>query len=154
MHILDQPALLRWPCPKCKENRDAVERTVLRKTPPVLHISLMRFAWDLSTGDRRKIKHSIAFPTSIDMAQFVEADPEKPPIAPASDIYDLRAILLHKGTSAFHGHYISHVREASCVERPPVLPSLADSAARTDTWFEFDDDTVTKIPPPGSDNVA
>ena len=112
--------LTSWPCPKCKENKDAVERTVLRKVPPVLHISLMRFAWDLATGDRRKIKHSIAFPTSINMAQFVEADPEKPSDTPSSDIYDLRAILLHKGTSAFHGHYISHVREASCVRDLPV----------------------------------
>ena len=95
----------RYACSTCNALRDATRYTKLRKLPPVLHFSLLRFVFDLATLERRKSKHAINFPTLIDMNQFIDK-PE------GENIYELQGILLHRGSSAYHGHYEAMVREA------------------------------------------
>jgi hypothetical protein len=36
-------------------------------------------------------------------------------VAVASDLYELRGVLLHKGASAYHGHYEAQVFDAAYV---------------------------------------
>lgn len=43
-------------------------------------------------------------------------------------IYDLSAILIHKGTAANSGHYIAHIKDEN-----------------TGVWWEFDDEHVSKL---------
>lgn len=43
-------------------------------------------------------------------------------------IYELQAVLMHRGNSACHGHYIAHVRQAS-----------------DNKWYELDDDLATPL---------
>ncbi|KAL1729248.1 hypothetical protein EV714DRAFT_251709 [Schizophyllum commune] len=141
--------LPRYACSTCNALRDATRYTKLRKLPPVLHFSLMRFVYDLKTYERKKSKSAIVFPTVLDMGRFVEGGGEagggKGAAAGAgtskasgsgvtnaaskeSHIYDLRGVLLHKGSSAYHGHYEAQVydTERAC-------------------WFQFNDEIVTKI---------
>lgn len=63
----------------------------------VLHFSLMRFGYDFKANERKKSAASIEFPKSVDMSKFVEG-------SRGPEWYDLRGILIHKGTSAHHGH--------------------------------------------------
>ena len=67
-----------------------------------------RFVYDLATLERRKSKLPLKFPPFLDMRPFVaqgashfETDDES--------LYELRGVLLHKGPSAYHGHYEAQV---------------------------------------------
>lgn len=88
----------------------------------VLHFSILRFVFDLESLTRKKSKHAIKFPTTVDISKFItrhcDAHPadgtsSKTCSCPSSDssseVYELRGILLHKGTSAYHGHYEAKV---------------------------------------------
>ena len=67
--------------------------------------------------ERKKSKHSIAFPTILDMGKFLGSknDREQCPKNDDDNIYELRGILLHKGTSAYHGHYEAQVNDIEYV---------------------------------------
>jgi ubiquitin carboxyl-terminal hydrolase 48 len=67
---------------------------------------------------RKKSKHSISFPTTLDMTRFLgSAADRKSASTKQSDenIYELRGVLLHKGKSAYHGHYEAQVFDATYV---------------------------------------
>ncbi|KAF5315656.1 hypothetical protein D9611_004911 [Ephemerocybe angulata] len=124
----------RYHCPQCNCLQDATRYTELRQLPPVLHISLLRFVYNLQTMERKKQKHAISFPTVLDMNQFLggKQDPNVPEVEdrPRSEdnVYELRGILLHKGSSAYHGHYEAQVYDAELA-----------------SWFQFNDESVTSI---------
>ena len=118
--LLNQPLALlmfkiRYLCSGCRSLQNATRYTELRKLPPVLHFSLMRFVYDLNTMERKKSKHSISFPLSVDMNKFLGSpQTRRHATSTTSDdnIYELRGILLHKGASAYHGHYEAQVFDA------------------------------------------
>ena len=94
--------------------QDAKRYTELRELPPVLHFSLLRFVYDVSTMERKKSKQTIMFPTSIDMDAFVGPEEtrkqrKKGHTKENKNVYELRGVLLHKGASAYHGHYEAQV---------------------------------------------
>jgi ubiquitin carboxyl-terminal hydrolase 48 len=64
--------------------QSATRRTALKTLPPVLHFSLMRFAYDPYSGSRKKSKDTISYPRSITLN---------------NEKYDLRGVVLHQGTS-------------------------------------------------------
>lgn len=72
----------------------------------------MRFIYDLKTMERKKSKHLISFPLTVDMTRFLGSKEDRECAASRNNeenLYDLRGILLHKGESAYHGHYESQV---------------------------------------------
>ena len=71
--------------------------------------------------ERKKSKQAIAFPLTLDMSRFVEGS--------CDESYHLRGILLHKGPSAYHGHYEAQVYDRTMKE-----------------WFQFNDETVIPLP--------
>ena len=53
------------------------------------------------TLERKKRKHNVSFPVVLDMNRFL-------PNRNATDggnTYELKGVLVHKGSSAYHGHY-------------------------------------------------
>ncbi|KAG6918120.1 hypothetical protein DXG01_016308 [Tephrocybe rancida] len=110
--------------------QDATRYTELKELPPVLHFSLLRFVYDLATMERKKSKHSVSFPTTLDMTPFIGArgDSSVGLQACGANTYELRGILLHKGSSAYHGHYEAQVFDEA-----------------NESWYQFNDETVTKI---------
>ena len=71
--------------------------------------------------ERKKSKQSILFPTFIDMDRFLgppEARTQRKKRTATKDsknLYALRGVLLHKGASAYHGHYEAQVFDVQCV---------------------------------------
>ncbi|KAF9246150.1 hypothetical protein BU15DRAFT_39647 [Melanogaster broomeanus] len=121
----------KYSCSNCASLQDATRYTELRCLPPVLHFSLLRFVYDFASMERKKSKHNLLFPTVLDMSRFVSSTKSAGAVGggeSTGNIYELRGVLLHKGTSAHHGHYEAQV---------------FDTASKT--WFQFDDETVTKI---------
>jgi hypothetical protein len=99
----DLTCTIRYLCAQCNNLQDATRYTDLRKLPPVLHFSLLRFVYDVASMERQKSKHSISFPASIDMNRFMGNATERAKAASGvpgtENIYDLRGVLLHKGTA-------------------------------------------------------
>ncbi|KAL0577943.1 hypothetical protein V5O48_004050 [Marasmius crinis-equi] len=116
----------QYRCSHCEGLQDATRYTELRRLPPVLHFSLLRFVFDLATLERKKSKNIISFPREIDMGPFIRESSDS--TSSSTNIYELRGILLHKGSSAYHGHYEAQVY---------------DSEAQS--WFQFNDEVVTRI---------
>ncbi|KAF8257436.1 hypothetical protein EI94DRAFT_1758186 [Lactarius quietus] len=86
-----------------------------------LHFSLLRFVFDLTTFERKKRKHNVSFPVVLDMNKFLGKH------------YELKGVLIHKGSSAYHGHYEAMVFDVT-----------------HKSWFIFNDEVVSKMKPPGT----
>lgn len=90
--------------------------------------------------ERKKSKHIINFPLSLDMNQFLTT--ERRTADPLT--YDLRGVLLHKGASAYHGHYEAQVFDVSWVQFHTRGRGLI-SAHRNQSWYQFNDEVVTHV---------
>ncbi|KAJ7632814.1 cysteine proteinase [Roridomyces roridus] len=125
-------------CATCESLQDATRYTELASLPPVLHFSLLRFVFDLAAMERKKSKNSISFPTTIDMSRFLgNASDRQSKKSAEGNIYELRGVLLHKGKSAYHGHYEAQVFDD-----------------RKNSWFQFNDENVTKMKKMGTKPVV
>lgn len=109
----------QYRCSVCDSLQDATRYTELRELPPVLHVSLLRFVYDVQSWERKKSKDKIRFPPCLNMDQFlrasgpdgrVEVDLTQETI---DNAYELRGVLLHKGQSAYHGHYEAQVYDCT-----------------------------------------
>ena len=92
----------QYHCDQCNSKQDATRSCQLTQLPPVLHLQLNRFRYDLQLGRKKKISAEIEFPVELEMAAY-----HKGP----STLYSLTGVLLHVGQQAHHGHYIAHVKE-------------------------------------------
>lgn len=97
--------------------------------------------------ERRKSKRALSFPLWLDMNKFLnygtkEGDQEK-----EDNVYELAGILLHKGTSAYHGHYEAQVYDTESVQRSHCGEKLMKKYFhyRQRSWYQFNDEVVTKI---------
>ncbi|XP_071451402.1 ubiquitin carboxyl-terminal hydrolase 40-like [Hetaerina americana] len=107
----------RYFCSHCSELVDADKRTKLRRLPPVLTLSLLRFSYNPTKGERFKDTSKFSFPLKLDLGPFCDsADPgsENVDNAPCSNIYKLFSVVVHKG-NAHGGHYHAYVRDISCL---------------------------------------
>lgn len=59
--------------------------------------------------ERKKSKYTISFPTTLDMNKFLVHDTKGSNTEQENNVYELAGILLHKGASAYHGHYEAQV---------------------------------------------
>ena len=122
-------------CEYCNSRQNAARRTEINNLPNHLILQLKRFRFDMKTFERKKIKANYSFPLSVDMAPFLakeKSDKGRKSSGSKRDesIYDVEAIILHKGKSAAQGHYISLVKREEDQQ-----------------WWQFDDQTVTCVGP-------
>ena len=109
----------------------ATRQLRLHSTPPWMAVSLKRFVFDRKTFSRRKVNERFAFPLSLDLRADVVPPPPTPhaagggsgeagagegaaaqaaPLQPQpAPVYELAAILAHRGTAATSGHYTATV---------------------------------------------
>ena len=98
-HILDKENL--WTCDKCHKKSQAIQRTMLWKTPDILIIMLKRYS------GRRKISRHIAFDETLDIKDytvnyaFAGCNP--------STAYALQAVSVQDG-SLGGGHYYAYCK--------------------------------------------
>lgn len=94
----------KYSCSHCKAKHDATRQVVLKKVPDILSIGLLRFVFDVKTLSKKKVTTSLQFTETIDLSEYL-------PGLPKDDcVYDLMALLLHRGSSAYHGHYVAQIR--------------------------------------------
>ncbi|XP_041639436.1 ubiquitin carboxyl-terminal hydrolase 48 isoform X2 [Cheilinus undulatus] len=112
----------RYFCESCQSKQSATRRIRLHNLPPTLNLQLMRFVFDRQTGHKKKLNTFISFPEQLDMAPFMEGKQDQ------KYLYELSAVLIHRGISAYSGHYIAHVKDA-----------------RTGDWYKFNDEEIEKM---------
>ena len=77
-----------------------------------MHFSILRFVFDYDTLERRKSQNAISYPLQLDMGQFLSPDAH----GEQQEVwYDLKGVLMHKGQSAHHGHYVAQIYDEGCV---------------------------------------
>ncbi|XP_073990020.1 ubiquitin carboxyl-terminal hydrolase 48-like isoform X2 [Rhodnius prolixus] len=113
-----------YSCNVCMEKQEATRFISLHKLPIVLNLQLMRFIYDRQKGHKKKLNTSIQFPDTLDMSIYLDdSQNERKPL-----MYNLTAVLIHKGPSAYSGHYIAHICDQT-----------------TGTWYKFNDENVEKM---------
>uniref|UniRef100_A0A3Q3G0C9 Ubiquitin carboxyl-terminal hydrolase 48 n=1 Tax=Labrus bergylta TaxID=56723 RepID=A0A3Q3G0C9_9LABR len=111
----------RYFCENCQSKQNATRRIRLHNLPPTINLQLMRFVFDRQTGHKKKLNTFISFPEQLDMGPFMEG-------LQGNFVYELSAVLIHRGISAYSGHYIAHVKDA-----------------RTGDWYKFNDEEIEKM---------
>ena len=91
--------------------------------PPVLHIQLKRFDYDIQQDAMVKLNDRFEYPPQIDLAEFLGPDGDKS----SSWVYHLHVVVVHHG-SLTEGHYETMIKPD-----------------RGSSWYKFDDDRVTPV---------
>ncbi|KAL8578268.1 hypothetical protein ACOMHN_005659 [Nucella lapillus] len=111
----------QYMCSVCDGKQNAVRSIQLRTLPPVLNLQLLRFVFDVKKGCKKKLNSYLQFSDVLDMSPFIGQ--------PAmTTVYDLTAVLIHRGHSAHSGHYIAHIQ---------------DTVSKL--WFRFNDEDITAM---------
>ncbi|KAK4688080.1 ubiquitin carboxyl-terminal hydrolase 7, partial [Tremellales sp. Uapishka_1] len=103
--------------------QDAKKGVIFRSFPPVLHLQLRRFEYDVEKDALGKINDRHEFPFSIDLAEFLDESADRS----VPHVYKLHGVLVHSG-DLHGGHYFALIKP--------------DKDGR---WFKFDDDRVTPV---------
>ncbi|KAL6953118.1 Ubiquitin carboxyl-terminal hydrolase 26, partial [Sarracenia purpurea var. burkii] len=112
----------RYYCESCATRVDATRSIKLRSLPAVLNFQLKRCVFLPKTTTKKKITSAFAFPGELDMGHRLSEHSQ------SELIYDLSAVLIHKGSAVNSGHYIAHIKDEN-----------------TRQWWEFDDEHVSNL---------
>ncbi|KAI1316281.1 hypothetical protein EDD11_010189 [Mortierella claussenii] len=107
--------------------QDARKGVIFETLPPVLHLQLKRFEYDIERDAMVKINDRHEFPLDIDLADFVAEGEEKEMAGPDGFKYTLHGVLVHSG-DLHGGHYFALLKPE-----------------RDGNWYRFDDDRVTRV---------
>lgn len=151
----------RWPDLETKQLGAPVptgKTTTFRKLPQHLAFHLKRFRFDRDTMRKEKLHHRFAFPAVLDMAPYM--DPSQAgttctdSTALPGQLYRLSGVVVHRGHSAYSGHYNSFIRDrlssaTSSSDNTATVgvsgsPAGLEEALRGEVWHCFDDDRVTR----------
>lgn len=99
----------------------AEKTTKFLKLPPVLHVQLKRWDFDLNTLEQRKVNDKFEFSDKLDFTPYLDKTAPKDEIY----MYRLHAVLIHSG-SINGGHYYVYIRPTQAAK-----------------WFKFNDEVVT-----------
>lgn len=111
-------------CDSCATRVNATRSISLQSLPPVLIFQLKRCVFLPNTTTKKKITSAFCFPGQVDMGQRLSEQSG----SKSGLIYDLSAVLIHKGVAVNSGHYVAHIRDQD-----------------TGVWWEFDDETVSDM---------
>jgi len=103
--------------------QDAKKGIIFESFPPVLHLQLKRFEYDIQRDAMVKINDRHEFPFEIDLDEFLDpnADRSHP------WVYKLHGVLVHSG-DLHGGHYFALIKPD-----------------RETRWLKYDDDRVTPV---------
>ncbi|KAL9971020.1 hypothetical protein ACROYT_G023497 [Oculina patagonica] len=110
-------------CTQCNSKQNAARYIELHSLPPVLNLQLLRFVFDRKTGYKKKLNSFIQFPDILDMKDHV-----KNGCIGSDSVYELSAVLIHFGVSAYSGHYVAHIRDK-----------------KSGSWYKFNDEDIVKM---------
>ncbi|KAM9630846.1 ubiquitin carboxyl-terminal hydrolase 40 isoform 6-T10 [Morphnus guianensis] len=93
-------------CGACDKLVEASKSAKLRKLPPFLTISLLRFNFDFEKCERYKEMSCYTFPIQINLRSFCE----QTEMDDSEYMYELFSVIIHKG-GCYGGHYHVYIRD-------------------------------------------
>ncbi|KFW64861.1 Ubiquitin carboxyl-terminal hydrolase 40 [Pygoscelis adeliae] len=93
-------------CGACDKLVEASKSAKLRKLPPFLTISLLRFNFDFEKCERYKETSCYTFPIQINLKPFCEQTERDD----SEYMYELFSVIIHKG-GCYGGHYHVYIRD-------------------------------------------
>ncbi|GMG14402.1 unnamed protein product [Aspergillus oryzae var. brunneus] len=102
--------------------QDAKKGVIFESFPPVLHLHLKRFEYDINRDAMMKINDRHAFPMEFDATPYLSNDADKS----EPWVYQLHGVLVHSG-DLNAGHYYAFLKPT-----------------KDGYWYRFDDDRVTR----------
>ncbi|KAF8509282.1 hypothetical protein JB92DRAFT_2947613 [Gautieria morchelliformis] len=103
--------------------QDAKKGITFQSFPPVLHLQLKRFEYDIQRDAMVKINDRHEFPFEIDLSEFLDETVARS----QSWVYKLHGVLVHSG-DLHGGHYFALIKPD-----------------RETRWLKYDDDRVTPV---------
>lgn len=110
----------KYHCRNCNDKQDAKRFIRLDTLPDTLNFQLLRFVFHRESAQKKKLTSSIQFPEELDMSEYLKCPNQ-------THLYNLVAVLSHKGPSAHSGHYIVNICNTS------------------GEWYQFSDDKVERM---------
>uniref|UniRef100_A0A672Z7Z5 Ubiquitin carboxyl-terminal hydrolase n=1 Tax=Sphaeramia orbicularis TaxID=375764 RepID=A0A672Z7Z5_9TELE len=110
-------------CAQCNKLVTAAKSAKMRKLPPFMTMSLLRFSFDFAKCERYKETGRYSFPLTINLRPFCEQTD-----GDDSDYsYELFSVIIHKG-GCYGGHYHVYIRDIDHLGQwePPVSPKLQE----------------------------
>lgn len=111
-------------CSACDCKRDAVRKLTFRKLPPVLNVQLSRYVYNRVKHMKEKVRDKVLLPLDLTL----QAPSKEEGKGLEEHRFILCAVMRHKGTSAYSGHYVAEAMDWL-----------------TGQWFEFNDELVTLL---------
>ncbi|KAJ6146967.1 hypothetical protein N7497_008949 [Penicillium chrysogenum] len=102
--------------------QDAKKGVIFESFPPVLHLHLKRFEYDLNLDMMAKVNDYHSFPMEFDAAPYLSESADKS----ESWVYQLHGVLVHSG-NLDAGHYYAFLKPT-----------------KDGHWYRFDDDRVNR----------
>lgn len=126
-------------CDDCNSKHDAKRVMSLTELPPVLNIQLSRYVFDRQKFIKKKLTDKVRLPTILTVdrhdssSSSAAASKRK---RKSNKKYLLCAVMKHRGTSAYSGHYIAEAMDWTSGQ-----------------WYEFNDEIVKVLPTPSNSYV-
>ncbi|GAA5865830.1 hypothetical protein JCM8547_005726 [Rhodosporidiobolus lusitaniae] len=103
--------------------QDAKKGVIFESFPPVLHLQLKRFEYDMQRDQNVKINDRHEFPLEIDLEPYLDPKADRS----ESHVYKLHGVLVHSG-DVHGGHYFVLIKPSP-----------------DGRWLRFDDDRVVPV---------
>lgn len=94
----------KFHCDKCSGLQEAEKRMKIKRLPQILALHLKRFEYNEDYTMLHKLFHRVVYPFHLRIFNTTDdvEDPDR--------IYELYAVIVHLGTTPFHGHYVSIIK--------------------------------------------
>uniref|UniRef100_A0A8C0GU19 Ubiquitin carboxyl-terminal hydrolase 40 n=1 Tax=Chelonoidis abingdonii TaxID=106734 RepID=A0A8C0GU19_CHEAB len=109
-------------CETCNKLVEAAKSAKLRKLPPFLTISLLRFNFDFEKCERYKETSCYTFPIRINLRPFCE----QTHLEDSEYMYELFSVIIHKG-GCYGGHYHVYIKDVDALGNWQLQVSLEHS---------------------------
>lgn len=94
----------KFHCDKCSGLQEAEKRMKIKRLPRILALHLKRFEYNEDYTMLHKLFHRVVYPFHLRIFNTTDdvEDPDR--------LYELYAVIVHLGTTPFHGHYVSIIK--------------------------------------------
>jgi len=94
----------KFHCDNCGGLQEAEKRMKIKRLPKILTLHLKRFKYSDDMSRLTKLFHRVVYPYYLRMFNTTDEteDPDR--------LYELYAVVVHIGSNAFHGHYVSIIK--------------------------------------------
>lgn len=94
----------KFHCDNCGGLQEAEKRMKIKRLPKILTLHLKRFKYSEDMTRLNKLFHRVVYPYHLRL--FTTTDDAEDP----DRLYELYAVVVHIGSNAYHGHYVSVIK--------------------------------------------